>query len=324
MKISSQKIKNSLDVFRLTSLILAGLLVLLPATGFGSIGVKAAQAEVTSQTDVTLKTFTVDGIPVSGDTVNLSEGTTDVEIVAESTYGGQVIVVGGTDLLPGDNELNVTVNALDGETTETYTINLNVALSSDATLSEFTINGEDAFNEVTVEVEAGTTEVEIVAIPTEVHATLEIFGNEDLQPGINEVIVQVTSHDGEHAREYLSFVYVLASQDVELSTFTVNGEDVEDGALVELEANTTDVEVIAYAADLDAIVEVQGDSELQAGDNELFVTVTAADGETVGYYIVTLNVAANDDTSLSVLMINGGDVADGDVVELESGVSEVE
>ncbi|NDE69019.1 MAG: hypothetical protein EB057_02985, partial [Microbacteriaceae bacterium] len=196
-------------------------------------------------TDVTLKTFTVDGLPVVGDTVNLPAGTTDVEIVAESKYGGEVIIEGGTDLEPGDNELNVTVTALDGETSETYTINLNVALSSDATLSEFTINGEDAFNNATVEVESGTAEVEIVAVPTEANATFEILGNEDLQPGENEIIVLVTAHDGETVLEYSAFVLVLPSQDVTLATFTVNGEDVEDGQVVELEAYTTDVEVVA-------------------------------------------------------------------------------
>ncbi|NDC19416.1 MAG: hypothetical protein EBZ87_04025, partial [Microbacteriaceae bacterium] len=274
--------------------------------------------------DVTLKTFTVDGVAVDGDTVNLPSGTTDVEIVAESTYGGEVVIEGGNDLVPGDNELNVTVTALDGETSETYTVNLNVALSSDATLAEFTINGEDAFDNATVEVESGTTEVEIIAVPTEANATFEILGNEDLQPGENEIIVLVTAHDGETVIEYAAFVLVLPSQDVTLATFTVNGEDVEDGQVVELEANTTDVDVVAEATDPDAVVEVQGDSELQVGENELVVTVTAADGETVGEYTVILNVAVNNDTSLAVFTVDGGDVADGDVVELDSGVTDVE
>ena len=274
--------------------------------------------------DVSLKIFTVDGVAIEGDTVNLPAGTTDVEVIAESTYGGEVTIEGGADLQPGDNELIVTVSALDGETSETYSINLNVAFSSDATLSEFTINGEDAFDQATVEVESGTTEVEISAVPTEANATFEVLGNEELQPGENEILVLVTAHDGETVIEYRAFVLVLPSQDVTLSTFTVNGEDVEDGLLVELEAYTTDVEVVAEATDPEATIEIEGDSELEVGENELLVTVVAADGETVGEYRVTLNVALNNDTSLAIFSIDGGDVVDGDVVELEAGSVEVD
>ena len=40
---------------------------------------------------------------------------------------------------------------------------------------------------------------------------------------------------------------------------------------------------------------------LVIGDNELVVTVTAADGETTATYTVTLTVPANNDASLAVL-----------------------
>jgi len=55
---------------------------------------------------------------------------------------------------------------------------------------------------------------------------------------------------------------------------------------------------------------------LQAGENQLVVTVVAADGETTASYTVTLVVALSSDTSLSKLTVNGEDVEDGSEITL--------
>ena len=56
----------------------------------------------------------------------------------------------------------------------------------------------------------------------------------------------------------------------------------------------------------------------------LTVSVTAADGVTTQDYMVTLNVALGNDTSLATFQVNGTDVADGDSVDLVYGTTSVD
>ena len=139
-------------------------------------------------------------------------------------------------------------------------------------------------------------------------ATVEVVGGADLVVGDNELVVTVTAADGETTQDYTVLLVVAASTDTSLAVFAVNGSDVVDGDVVELEAGSVEVDVVVEATDPDALVEVVGDSELLVGENELVVTVTAADGETVASYTVILVVAASTDTSLAVFTVNGSDV----------------
>ena len=76
----------------------------------------------------------------------------------------------------------------------------------------------------------------------------------------------------------------------------------------------TIVEVSVETVDADATFEVDGDSDLQPGENELTVTVTAPNGD-VAEYNVTLNVLLSADTSLATFQVNGNDVQDGSIVD---------
>ncbi|NCW26464.1 MAG: hypothetical protein EBV84_14045, partial [Betaproteobacteria bacterium] len=117
---------------------------------------------------------------------------------------------------------------------------------------------------------------------------------------------------------------VAFGNNVELSLFQVNGEDVEDGGSVDLAPLTTEVEVLVETVDLDASYVVTGDTDLQVGSNTLTVTVTAADGETTATYTVTLQVALNNDVTLSVFQVNGVDANDGDSFSFEFGTEEAQ
>jgi hypothetical protein len=110
------------------------------------------------------------------------------------------------------------------------------------------------------------------------------------------------------------------SSDTELSVFTVDGEDVLDGDVIELEVGTTSVDVVAEANDMDAQVLIQGKTGLVPGSNNLTVRVTAADG-TVFTYRVTLNVKAlNTSTVLKRFTVNGTSLlASGSTLSLPFG-----
>ncbi|NBR45495.1 MAG: hypothetical protein EBT85_10690, partial [Synechococcaceae bacterium WB5_2B_268] len=197
---------------------------------------------------------------------------------------------------PGENSLVVTVTAADGETTQVYTVTLNVALGNNTDLAVFQVNGSDVADGDSVDLEYGTSEVEVVVETVDPDATVEVSGDMDLQEGENTLIVTVTAADGETVATYTVTLVVALNDDVSLATFAINGEDVNDGDTINLEYGT----------------------------NILTVVVTAADGENTATYTVTLVVALNPDVSLATFAVNGSDVQDGDVVDLAPYTTEVE
>jgi hypothetical protein len=180
----------------------------------------------------------------------------------------------------------------------------------------FQVNGTDVADSDTVQVEYGTESVDVTVETTDPEATYEITGDSGLQQGENALLVSVTAADGTTIQEYRVTIVVLGSNDTSLATFTVNGQDVQDNDIVDLDPLTTSVEVVVETTEAAATFEIVGGTDLQPGENSLVVTVTAADGETTQVYTVTLIVALNTDTSLSVFKANGNDVQDNDSVTL--------
>jgi hypothetical protein len=264
-------------------------------------------------TDVTLKTFTVDGVDVAdGDAFDLAEGTTEVVVVAEATYGGEVAITGGTDLQTGENSLVVSVSSLDGENTAEYTVTLNVALSSDTSLSSFTVNGIEVTDNGILNLDPYTTEVEVVVEPTNGEATFEIEGGVELQAGANELLVTVTAANGETTRTYTVNLNVLLGDDVELEAFQINGEDVSDGDSVTLEYGSESAEITATPVRASTTAEVTGADALVTGRNVVKVLVTAEDGNFRLYRLIVI-VAQNTDATVESLTVGGQDATGGSV-----------
>jgi hypothetical protein len=74
-----------------------------------------------------------------------------------------------------------------------------------------------------------------------------------------------------------------------LSTFSINGTAVTNGASISLAAGTSRLRVAAVAEDAKASVAITGKTGLKAGANTLIVTVTALSGDS-STYTVTVNV----------------------------------
>ncbi|NDE23267.1 MAG: hypothetical protein EBZ96_10525, partial [Synechococcaceae bacterium WB9_3_282] len=275
---------------------------------------------------IDLSVFTVNGVDVLGltsNSIDLAPYTTEVEVeVVTVDENATFEITGGTDLQPGENSLTVVVTAPNGDTYE-YGVTLVVALGNNTELASFQVDGEDVSDGDVVDLAPYTTEVEVVVETVDPDATFEITGGSELVYGENTLTVVVTAADGETTAEYNVTLNVALGNNVELSTFTVNGSDVADGDYIDLDPYTTEVEVVAEASDPDATVEVSGGSELVYGENTLTVVVTAVDGSKAEYNVVLL-VAAGDDTSLSTFTVAGNDVQDGDVVEVDPYTTEVE
>jgi hypothetical protein len=234
----------------------------------------------------------VDGEPVEdGAQVNLAPLTTEVSVFVETTdLNATFEVTGGTDLVVGDNELLVAVTAADGETTAEYTVTLTVLPNTDAS-ADVTVNGEAAVDGSVFTYLWDVTSVVVEVVTGDVDATVSVEGGADLEVGANDLVVSVTAADGETVNTFTITLNRLANADTSLAVFQVNGADVLSGDVVELDAGTAAVEVVAEATDSDAAVEIVGNEELVAGDNDLVVSVVAADGESVFEHLVTLRVA---------------------------------
>ena len=323
-KIAMTKNAYNALAFRVTTIVAALLLVLLPATGFGSFAQMANAGGFS--TDTSLSTFTVDEQTVTdGSSIDVDYGTDSVEVVATPTSSEAVVnVTGETDLVSGPNTVTVVVTAEDDVTTQTYTVTVNVTENNDASLGVFSVNGNDVTNGGSVDLPFGTTEVEYVAEATDVEASVVVSLVDELVTGANTLTVTVTAANGTTQATYTVTLNVLENDDASLGVFSINGNDVANGASVDLTYGTTEVEYVAEATDPEAAVVVAVADELVTGSNTFTVTVTAANGTTQDTYTVTLNVAENDDATLGVFSINGTDVTTGGSVDLPFGTTEVE
>ena len=322
-KIAMTKNAYNALAFRVTTIVAALLLVLLPATGFGSFAQMANATELSTVTS--LSTFTVDEQAVTdGSSIDVAYGTDSVEVVATPTSEAAVVdVTGETDLVSGPNTVTVVVTAEDDVTTQTYTVTVNVTENTDASLGVFAVNGTDVTNGASVDLPYGTTEVEYVAEATDVEAAVVVSLVDELVTGANTLTVTVTAADGTTQATYTVTLNVAENDDATLGVFSVNGNDVTSGGSVDLPFGTTEVEYVAEATDPEAGVVVAVADDLVTGANTLTVTVTAANGTSTATYTVTLNVAANNDSSLGVFSVNGDDVTTGGTVNLANGVTSV-
>ena len=260
----------------------------------------------------------------SGDNFLVDWGTQSVNVtVAPTDVNASYFVTGDLDLATGDNALTVTVTAADGSSTD-YVYNVLVLPNTDTSLQWLTINGSDAAPDSIIDLDALTDSVNVLVNTTDIDATVEIVGDSDLVPGYNDLRVYVTAADGTTVQEYDYVLNVALNTDTTLSTFTVAGVDVGANDYVTVDPLTTEVDVVVETTDPEASYEITGGSDLMPGENDLLVTVFAADNFTVTDYFVTIVVAPNTDTSLASLTVNGEVTDDGGVVYLDPFITEVD
>ena len=307
--------------------------VVVTVTGSDGLttGIYTVDVFVTTQapgfsTDTTLSSLKVNGSTITaGQTVEVAPLTTAVTVEAVTSDANATSVVSGAiNLITGNNTVTVTVTAEDGTTTHAYTFKVRVlALSSDVALATFTVNGQAVRNGGRLYLEPGTTAVSVVATPSDSTSSVGVTGATNLQAGPNTLAVTVTSQSGTAATYNVTLNVQTPSSISSLVVFKVSGARVTDGGTVIVPSGTTAVAVTAIPSDAGASVSITGSNNLQLGDNDLSVLVTAEDG-TSTTYAVTLRVLANDDTSLALFQYDGSDVEDGDSFDLENGTTSVE
>jgi len=261
--------------------------------------------------------------------VSLPAGTRAVvvSVVTTDPYAS-FTVVGGAELVAGENTVTVTVLAADGETTADYVVVVtveSVVLSDDVSLESFTVGGQDATGGE-VSLPAGTRAVVVSVVTTDPYASFTVVGGAELVAGENTVTVTVVAADGETTADYVVVVTVaevLLGTNTGVNFITVAGQDGLAGPVM-VGLGTRAVLVFVETADPFATFTIDGGLDLQPGENIVTITVTAADGETSEEYTVTVILPElSDDTSFSIFKVNGLEVGDGDAIDLASGTSHV-
>lgn len=261
---------------------------------------------------------------INGESINVDWGTTSVVVVVTPTDSNATYVVNGaTGLTTGDNLVSVIVTAKDGVSTEETQITVTVLPNTDSSVVSLAVDGVIVADNDVVDVAALTESVVIDVVTTDEDATVLIEGGEELIAGENDVTIIVTAADGVSSTTYNLTLNVAFNTDTTLAVFNVEGFDVEDADRVDLEPLTTEAAVEVETTDPDASFEIEGGTDLVPGENDLIVTVTAADNLSTQIYTVILNVLPNTDTSLATFTVNEEAVEDGSVVELAPFTTEV-
>ena len=150
--------------------------------------------------------------------------------------------------------------------------------------------------EYEVKVPYEVTAINVIAEPKDSKASVKIEGNEDLQVGENTVTITVTAENGNESK-YLIRV-IRAREALYLKTIIVKYIN-QEGETVELPLNPAfDINVLEYTledieflvenliieseANLpEAIIEIQGNENLQVGDNTITIVARIASEEVV-------------------------------------------
>ena len=169
--------------------------------------------------------------------------------------------------------------------------------SSDATLKELSIKEgklspkfDKSENEYTLTVPNEVTKLNITATPNDSKATVSVKGNKDLKVGENTVTILVTAEDGT-TKNYVIKVTKenpeLALQSIVIKYTNQEGQEVEvpltpvfalntyEYTLENLEYWVEKLNIEAVANIKGATVEIEGNENLQEGENVITITVKA-------------------------------------------------
>ncbi|MCM1053584.1 MAG: cadherin-like beta sandwich domain-containing protein [Ruminococcus sp.] len=250
-------------------------------------------------------------VPNTTDKVNIIATLED----ASSTVTG----TGETTLNVGRNDKYVTVTSSDG-VIRTYTISITRSDESNAKIMDLIVkNGElkpkfnKDINNYNVIVPNEVTSLDIEVILDDYKATYEIIGNENFNVGDNTVQVVVTGSAGNkntytinvtrgtYANNYLS--------NLEVEGYNINPTFNKETLYytVEVPYNVDKVNIIATLEDASSTVTGTGETALNVGRNDKYVTVTSSDG-VIRTYTININRAEEFSSKIMDLIVKNGEL----------------
>ena len=241
------------------------------------------------------------------------------------------------------NLIAVIVAAQDGESTQTYTVTVTRAGSSEASLNALSLSGVTLMpvfaswtTAYTASVANSVTEAAVTATAAagaahevKLNGVVDQDGIVPLAVGADNVItVIVTAQDGKTTQTYTVTVTRAGSAAATLSALSLSGVTLMPvfasgmtaytasvaNSVTETTVTATAVAGAAYEVKLNGVVDQDGVVPLAVGSgNVIAVVVTAQDGKTTQTYTVTVTRAGSSEASLSGLSLMGDS---GEVVAL--------
>ena len=142
-------------------------------------------------------------------------------------------------------------------------------------------------------------DIEVLAIPENSNATIEISGNTGLQEGLNIITIKVTSEDKTHNNVYT--IQVTKTKDLSLANTNLEILAIEGVLLnppfdtyitnyeTEISNEIENINMLAIPEDEKASVTIDGKDNLKEGKNVINVTVTAPNGFTKKKYQIIVH-----------------------------------
>lgn len=142
-------------------------------------------------------------------------------------------------------------------------------------------------------------DIEVDAMAEEASSKVQVTGNHNLQMGSNKIEVTVTSGDGRTSKSYVINVSKLA--DEKLGNCFLGNLAIENISIVpefssevfcysaEVGSNVKKINILAVPQNENAKVEIIGNDNLQFGENNVEIIVTAEDDITVKKYNILVH-----------------------------------
>lgn len=282
--------------------------------------------------DAYLKSLTVDGYSLNPTfnketlqyTIEVPEGVTTVNISAvpevdTTTYR----LLDNNTIRVGENKKRVMSIAEDG-TSLIYEIAITRPSSSDNTLHDLIVHGDEIIYTLTPEFDSDTTEYELVVdnevsyvyvLGTKNNPLAQVFGNGkyNLSVGENKVNITVTS-ESQEAKTYEITITRKASSNANIKTITLSN------GTVLIPKNTSDTEVIdvTVTSNIDTVIvdaipeyktttiDGKGSYDLNTGLNEIVLTTLAENNVSTKTYTLKITKLESDNNYLRNLILKEG------------------
>lgn len=281
-----------------------------------------------SGTSITIQEKTTSGGTTGGSTGG-STGETTGGTTGGSTSGGSSSgTTGGTSTPNTGGTSSGTTSGGSSNTNQGGT----TTVSTNANLKELHLNIEGltpAFNKNTtnynIVVSDSIDNISINAIPEDTNAKVDITGNTNLKTGLNKITIKVTAPDNKTTKTYTINATKtnnpdLANANLEnlaIENVTLNPEFNENILEYNAEVGSTIdmLNILAVPKIQDATVSIQGNDNLQFGENVITITVVAKDGITTRDYVVKVYKKTVEEEQSEIDLINFEE----EVIEAEEG-----
>ncbi len=287
---------------------------------------KQEEVIVEKSKDATLKNITIEGYTLNPEfesdittyAINVLNEVNSINITAETNHElAKVEITGNTNFVVGINPVKIKVTAEDG-TIKNYIVNVNkegtttvvATKSNDNYLKTLTIKGYEIefdknLNSYNIKVPFEITSLNIEYTLNDLDAKAEIVGNNGFILGMNTIEIEVTAEDGSIR------VYTINAERSPLFSNNKLEEILLDNSLIKgfdpevtyYDITITDIDSLdlkATALNEEAKVTIEGNSNLQEGNNTILIKVEDENGF-VRYY--TLDVYKEHSESLLYLIL---------------------